>query len=162
MADKLTVFDDPDHLLGLTLHQPYAGAVLLWARGYDGKSIETRKHRFLHVGADVVICAELKMLDADMMRLHRELVRTGRVPEAAFDAAMGLRGVAVALVQVVDCRPLAAHHYLRSLWWDEEENARAPRWAWVLGAPRVLKPFAWRGSQGYSRVPRKMIEVVRG
>jgi hypothetical protein len=144
MADKITVFDDPNHLPGLTLHQPYAGAVLLWAQGFAGKSIETRKHRFLHVGADVVICAGVSVLDADMMRLHREIVRRGPVPEAAFDAAMSLSGVAVALTQVVECRPLTVGDYSRSLWWNEEENARASRWAWVLGAPRVLKPFPWR------------------
>jgi len=136
--------------------------VLLWAQGLPGKSIETRKHRFLHVGADVVICAGMLAQVVDVMRMRRQLVRAGSVPPNAFDAAMRLRGVAVALVRVVDCRPLTAADYPRSLWWDEAENAREPRWAWVLGEPRVLKPFAWRGSQGYSRVPRSLVEVDRG
>lgn len=159
-APKLSVFDDPDVYPGLTLAQPYAGVVFLAAQGMPGKDIESRKHRFLRVGAEIVICAGLDCWSVDVARLRNELVASGRVGQASFDAAVELRGVALRLVTVADCRPLTEADYSRALWWDAVENVRKPRWAWVLDNLRPIKPFPWRGSQGFSRVPRKLVELA--
>lgn len=157
---KPSVFDDPECYPGLTLAQPYAGAVLLAAQRLPGKTIETRKVRFTRVGAEIVVCAGLDRWSSDVGRLYRELVTSDRVPIEQYDTAIMHEGAALCLVTVVECRPLTAADYSRSLWWDAEENARKPRWAWVFEKLRPIKPFAWRGSLGFSRVPRKLVEVI--
>jgi len=163
MADsRLSVFDDPECYPGLTLAQPYAGAVLLAAQGLPGKTIETRKVRFTRVGAEIVVCAGLDAWEDDLWRVYNGLVRLHGVPAAPFDLAMSHSGVALCLAVVAECRLLVKADYSRSLWWDERENARKPRWAWVLDKLRPIKPFPWRGSQGFSRVPRKLVEVIGG
>lgn len=159
-SQKPSVFTDPDHYPGLTIAQPYAGAVLLAAQGYPGKTIETRKTRFLHVGAEIVICAGLDRWEDDCLRLLNELVIGRDVPKLRFYCAIGEHGVALCLATVVACRWLTCFDYQRSLWWDPVENARKPRWAWQLDKLRPIRPFPWRGSQGFSRVPRKLVEVL--
>lgn len=154
------VFEDPDHLPGLTLHQPYGGAVLLSAQGYRGKGIESRKVKFTRIGAKIVILIGRERWADHLARLHTDLVRSGRVPDSAFDAAMSLSGVAVAVATVIECRPLQSSDYHSCLWWDASENAKKPRWAWVLGDMRPLKPFPWSGCQGWSRVPRALVEAA--
>lgn len=161
-AARSGVFDDPDHLPGLSLAQPYGGAVRLSAQGFAGKDVESRKIRFAQVGAQIVICIGQARWADDMGRLYSQLVGAGRVPAKAFDAAMCLSGVAVALATVIGCRPLVEGDYARCLWWDATENAKKPRWAWELGDMRPLKPFPWRGCQGWSRVPRALVEQALG
>ena len=159
---KPSVFDDPDCYPGLTLVQPYGGAVLLSAQGYDAKDIETRKVQIKRLNVDIVICIGLDVWDAHVNRVYRELTAYRGIPTGKVDASFGLHGVAVALAQITMCRLLTAEDYHRSLWWDAEENAKKSRWAWVLGSMRPIKPFRWRGSQGWSRVPRGMVEVIGG
>ncbi len=157
---KPGVFDDPDHYAGLTLAQPYGGATFLSAQGFDAKDVESRKARITRVGAQIVLCIGQARWAPDMARLHRDLVNSGRVPAQAFDSAMGLSGVAVALAKVAGCRPLREEDYHRCLWWDAAENTKKPRWAWELDWMRPLRPFPWKGCQGWSRVPRKMVKLA--
>ncbi len=103
-----SVFDDPDHYAGLTLAQPYGGAAFLSAQGFDAKDVESRKVRITRIGAKIVICIGQARWAPDMARLRRELVLSGRVPAQAFDAAMSLSGVAVAIATVAGCRPLGS------------------------------------------------------
>lgn len=152
---KATVFDDNEVLPGLTLAQPYAGAVLLAAMGYEAKDIETRKTRFRHVGSRIVICAGLDRWAEDLQRLRRVLLGRG-VPETVFDRAMAFRGQAVAVATVAECRPLVKDDEPRSLYFDEAD----PRWAWVLADLKVLRPFHVRGTQGFTRIPRERVEAA--
>ena len=58
------------------------------------------------------------------------------------------------------CRPLVAEDYPRSLWWDAEENAKRPRWAWELEDITPLRPFATKGSQGFFKLDRKEVDLA--
>ncbi len=148
---SISVFDDIAHYPGLTLDQPFGGAVFLAARGLPGKDIETRKTRITRVPSTVVICIGKARRDNELMRLFRVLVGSGRISKADFDSAMGLSGVAAALAVVSECRPLRPEDEARSLFFAEG------RWAWVLGELYPLNPFPWRGCQGFSRVPREQV-----
>lgn len=154
------IFDDPDSYPGKVLDQPYAGAVRLAAEGYRAKNIETRPMRILRVPCDLVIVAGTTMQGLACLAVMRRLCVPGRVPEAAFDRAVSLRGCAVALVRVVECRLLTAEDEDRALWWDEAENARKPRWAWELDDMRPLRPFPVRGIPGFVRVPRAAVAAA--
>lgn len=159
MTAKPSVFNDPVNLPGVIMRQPYVGAVYLHGLGYDGKGLESRTKR-IHYRGDLVLCAGLKM-DTNAVNRVRGLLTTARadkrVTDAAFNHAMGLHGVALAVATVMDCRPLTAEDYARNLWWDEAENAKKPRWAWVLFNVRALRPFAVDGHQGFLRVNKKLV-----
>lgn len=151
------LFDDPAIVPGKVLDQPFAGAVLLAAQGHPGKRIETRTTRITRVPCEIVIIAGVTVQPVAMTRVWHELVDRRGVPQAAFDRAMALRGVAVAVARVTECRRLTEADADDALWWDAEENARKPRWAWCLGDLRPLRPFSVRGIPGFARVPRAAI-----
>jgi len=153
------IFDDPDSYPGKVLDQPFAGAVRLHAEGYPGKDIETRTTRILRVPCDLVIIAGGKMQHGVAERAQDRLEARG-VPLADIRRAFAYCGAAVALVRVVGCRRLTAADHPRSLWWDEAENARKPRWAWELAAMRPLHPFGVRGVPGFVRVPRAAVDAA--
>lgn len=156
----IRVFGNQDYYPGKTLDQPYAGAVLLAAMGYPAKTIETRPTRFLHAPHPVVICAGKRLDRAAKALLRRELVDSGKVPDAVFHLATGYQGFALALVTVVGSRPLVVEDFPKSLWWDAPENAKRPRQAWLLADMEALEPFAWTGRQGWSLLPRAMVDAA--
>jgi hypothetical protein len=165
MIVKPSVFADPDNLPGVVLHNPYAGAVWLHGLGYEGKDIESRKRRILYRG-DIVICAGNR-IDRDAYDRVRGLLTVARdadkrIPDGLFKIVTTYHpGKATAVATVTDCRPLVAEDYTRVLWWDAAENARKPRWAWVLSNVRALHPFEVHGHQGFMRIPRdKVLKAV--
>ena len=144
-----SVFADPECYPAVSLHQPYAGLVRL-----ELKPIETRKTR-IHYRGPLVICAT-QSIDGDAyLRLFRELV-PGRVSGDAFQAACEIRGALCALVEVVGCRELTPEDEPRSLFYAEG------RFAWELERIRPLKPLPVRGSQGFFRVPRALVDGALG
>lgn len=150
------VFNDPENYAGIVLDQPFAGAVLLAARGLPGKLDETRPRRILHRG-ELVFIAGKGVNKAAMPSVRAELVARG-IPEGLVDEALAFQGVAVAIARVVNCVPLVAEDYARTLFWDPED----PRWRWVLAEHRALRPFPVQGHQGFVRVPRALVDEAAG
>lgn len=156
-AKPVSVFDDPNNLPGIMLDQPYAGAIKLVGLVGDGKDIETRTRRCNYRG-DIVICAtaNVKPDVATVLRVGKML--KDRVPLAEYKHATWEHACTMAVAEIYDCRPLVAEDYERSLWWDAEENARKPRWAWCLRNVRPMMPSPISGHQGWMRVPRTVVE----
>jgi hypothetical protein len=130
----------PDTIQAISLWQPYAGLV---AAGL--KTIETRPRRTHHRGP-LVICSTQKVDEESWMRL------LPLIPEHVREVC-ALRGQALAVVDVQDCRPLM----------PEDEPASwfyAPgRYAWPLANIRRVRPFAVRGAQGFFYIPRVTVEA---
>lgn len=143
--------EDGETLPAQSLYQPYASLV---AAGL--KPIETRPTR-IHYRGPLVICAAQK-IDRDA-----EAAINDRLTPANCDAlarldvsTLGPLGVALALVDVVDCRPLMPED--EPLSWAYGPS----RWAWMLENIRPLRPFPVRGHQGRFAVSKKMVmEAVR-
>jgi hypothetical protein len=143
------VFFDPDNLPGIVLHQPYAGLVRLAALGLDGKPIETRKTRIHYRGPLVIVAG----LDTDDVLVNVAVARAiaRGLPHPAVMECLGLEGVAVALFDVADCRPLLPSDEPRSWFFAEGRHA------WMPSRIRPLRPFPVRGAQGFLRVPRAQV-----
>lgn len=121
----------------LTLKQPHASRVA------DGtKTIETRTWMTKHRGP-LLICAGGNV---DWQAEERE----GRSVSANLP-----RGVALCVVELLDCRPMR---------FEDEAAARCPwepgRKAWVLGKVRPVKPFRVTGQLGTFDVPDHLIEYA--
>jgi len=149
---------DEETLPAVSLYQPYASLV---AAGL--KPIETRPAR-IHYRGDMVICAAQK-IDTEAAfytvapRLTTEqraaLERVGCAFDKAGDFCQFPVG-AVALVDVVGCRPLVPED--EPLAWAYGPN----RWAWLLENIRPLRPFPVRGMPGRFKVSKRMVmEAVR-
>jgi hypothetical protein len=105
----------------MSLHQPWASLI---ATGK--KTIETRKHRTHHRGP-LLICSTKR-------------------PYAPYRGGYPT-GVAVCIVEVLDCRPMTDADWPAACC-DAYPNA----WAWVLGPTTPLEPFTVRGKQGMFNV----------
>jgi hypothetical protein len=155
----VSVFDDPASYPALKLRQPYAGAVLLSALGFQGKDIETRDKRPRREGAPqsfrFVVCASLK--DHDEARAVAEQLVPSRVSRDAYEACcLRPRMCALALATIKTVRPLEESDKPRSLYW--KKGARL--WAWELVDLAPLRPFAlgW-GAQGFFKVGRRNVDA---
>jgi hypothetical protein len=157
----MTVFTDPACYPAISLHQPYAGAIRLSGLGYPAKRIETRKTRINYRGP-VVICATAKrppgwgLLAGDIAnKLGASLAERKMMASEFINSAC-----AVAIANVVGCRPLVEADFQRSLWWDADEVARNPRWAWELEDITPLRPFPTKGAQGFFKLPRQQVDYA--
>jgi hypothetical protein len=115
----------------LTVRAPWA-----WFIATGRKPVELRKQR-THYRGPLLICCGLAESDAP---LHPSI--SMREHDAARDAL--LRGHALCLVDVVDCRPATA---------DDSHAACTAvdvgAWAWVLANPRPVERVAVTGKQGF-------------
>lgn len=149
MATPRAPADLPPEVPAISLWQPYAGLVAAKlpgaAPGAAGlKSLETRRRRTHHRGP-LVICATLKSDDESLDRLWPH------IPEWARPACLAA-GVALAVVDVVGCRPLVPDDEPAAWFYVPE------RWAWELAWCRPFRrPFAVKGSQGFFRVGRDAV-----
>lgn len=157
----------PERVPCLSLHQPYAG--LCAAKPPDAppeapglKSLETRTWPWpvkrYPFPAVALLCASAKAPEPGLFaRIFP------RVPDWARPMLRaGLGGKALALIEVIGCRPLTAEDEPRSFWWDEEENRRRPRFAFELARVEVVFPFPVSGLQKLARtVPRELVEEHR-
>lgn len=139
---SVPIFSDSDNLPGVVLHQPYAGLIRLAALGFNGKSIETRARQIRYRGPLVIIAG-----------LEVQVFAFAKVPllPPEQQRELGHVGVAVALFDVADCRPLRPEDEPRS--WFYEPG----RFAWMASRIRPLKPFKVRGMPGFVRVPRAQV-----
>lgn len=158
--NKASTFTDPDHYPAISVHQPYAG--LIWLAGHEGigKDLEIRPMR-LNQRGPIVICAGKHLDKEAYQRVQRILVGGGIMKPAEFEAACGseLCGKAVALFDVVDCRPMEMA--------DHEIAFTAPnvvdvagQFAWIAGTITALRPFDAVGAQGFFRVRRSLVDAA--
>lgn len=135
----------------LSLHQPYASLV---AAGL--KTIETRPRRTSHRGPLLIVST--LQLDAEAwkaLRFTRFRELNDFVEKLGLPYATALPlGRALAVVDVLDCRPLL----------PEDEPAAwfyAPqRYAWTLGPPRRVKELRVRGMQGLYPFDEKLLTYL--
>jgi hypothetical protein len=105
----------------VSIRQPFAELV---AQGR--KTLEIRSWRTHHRGP-LLVCTGVAW--------HREGVR--------LHGRMGDRGVAVCMVDVVDCRALQFSDASAACF---DVSLLEPQWAWVLANPRRVQPTPIRGS----------------
>ena len=149
---------DRTSVMAISLHGPYAQLV---ACGL--KTIETRAHRTHHRGP-LLICSTLTLDVAARDRIAKIVYACTAESDEKYLRpllAHGFElerpaGMALALVDVVGCRPLL----------PEDEPAAwfyAPgRWAWELANARRVKPFKVRGMPGMFRVPSSDVSEWKG
>ncbi len=119
----------------LSVRAPWA-----WLISTGRKRVELRKQR-THYRGPLLICASLRSSTGSANVGANELGPDGRnLLEAAYDAP---RGVALCLVDVIDCRPATAD--------DSRDACCEPdgEWAWVLSDPRPVERIAVSGKQGF-------------
>lgn len=118
----------------LTVRQPHA-----WGLISGEKRVENRS-RQVHFRGPLAIHAGLGR--ADLAPANRRLY-PGLPPdeELAF-------GMVIGVVEVVDCVPIAEAAGL--------PYAEGP-WCWIIGDPRPVEPFPWRGSLGIFEVPEHLL-----
>ncbi len=155
MAELFT----PERVTCLSLHQPYAGLV---AAGL--KSLETRPTRWPATRPfppPFLSGASETREGAAFTRLAPRIGHVG--PLGVLWSLFQTRGQALALVDVVGCRPLVAEDEPRSWFWDAEEAADGVvRWAYEIERVRRVQPFPVSGLQGFGRsVPFALIEEAR-
>lgn len=137
----------------LTVRQPFAGLI-----AYGNKTLEIRSRRTNHRG-QLLICAgvcedEGQMIDPDV---------PGRVVSCdrylrdvrAYSPAIDLFpvGVAVALVELVDCRPMTPDDAVAAC-----VEFKPGLFAWELQNPLLIEPFTVTGNVGLFRVKQSLIE----
>jgi hypothetical protein len=158
--NKAATFTDPDHYPAVSAHQPYAG--LIWLAGSTGigKDLEIRPMR-LNQRGPIVICAGKHLDKEAYQRVQRILVGGGimRLPE--YEAACGPAhcGKAVALFDMVDCRPMQMEDH-DVAYTSPNVMDVAEQFAWVADRITALRPFDWTGAQGFFRVPRTLVDAA--
>lgn len=138
---------------GLSLSQPYASLVALGL-----KTLETRKMR-IHYRGPLVICST-KTLDASAWNTicHLDSAPLSEIlMHERVDGPVDLpRGQALALVDVVGCRPLVEADWPESFFYAEK------RFAWKLANVRRLSPFPVRGMNGLFPVDEEKVRIALG
>lgn len=140
----------PPYVTAFSLHQPYAGLVAA------GMKDETRMFpwpvKARPFPAPLLICSTAKVDREAMMRFSVHLPYETLL-------ACEPRGVALAIVDVVGCRPLVEADLPRSWFWDPVGDKGRTRYLWTIANVRRVAPFAVSGGQTFSKtVPREQIE----
>lgn len=137
----------------LTVHQPFAGLI-----AYGNKTLEIRSRRTNYRG-QLLICAGAKeydgqMIDPDVPGRVVSGDRYLRDVRAYFPAVdMFPVGVAVALVELVNCRPMTPDDAVAAC-----VEFRPGFFAWELQNPLLIEPFPVTGKVGLFRVEQSLIE----
>lgn len=146
-------YDAPADLRGLSLSQPWASLV---AAGL--KPLETRGTRTKHRGP-ILICSAI-VGNADGVihlfdRYGEAALTLPKIPDwgLCFTDARFPTGCAMAIAEIVDCRPLVPADEPRAFvpW-------RSGRWVWELANIRRVKPFPVRGMMGLFPLPPRVLE----
>jgi hypothetical protein len=146
----MNLFDNPDVLPGIALHQPYAGLVRLGI-----KDIETRMHQ-CHYRGRVVICAT-RVFSPNLEAEHRAKLVPSRVSSMDFTVAMSWLGCVMAIAELVDCRLLAKSDEPRSCFWSDDDAGK--RYAWILKDIQRTATRPIRCMQGWFPVPCGLVKV---
>lgn len=150
---KTSLFEDPHTWPALVWQQPYAGLMRLAAAGLDAKSIETRD-KVLHYRGPAVVIAGLQVDEEALARFDAAWLHERGIPMGEYMAAIEYRGVAVAVVDFADCRPLTRADEHRACFY------RDGRHAWMARRIRSLDTFKARGWPGWSRVPLEQVRAA--
>lgn len=137
--EQPTVFTLNQKLMALSWKQPYAELML------HGK-IETRTWPTNYRGW-VLICASKKGYYTNQLRNisgGHQIMRMGQFLQ---NNNPGYEGLAIAIGRLVDCRPMHP---------ADEDKCFVKYWSdlfcHVYDNVRPIKPFAWRGTQGWKEV----------
>jgi len=152
-----STFADPDNFAAVSVHQPYAGLIRLAGLHGFGKDVEIRPTR-ITVRGPLVICAARRLDQDAYLRAQRILVGGGIMRLPDFEAACGaaLCGHAVALFELVGCRPMEQSDHERAFTSPAVVDA-ADHYAWIADAITALHPFPAVGKQGFFRLPKDVI-----
>ena len=160
LLNRPSAYKDPENYAAISVHQPYAGLIWLAGMGELGKDIEIRSTRILHRGPLVI--AASKRVDAEAYhRVQRTIVGGGimRLPEYEAACGVAMTGKTVAVMNVVDCRPMIADDRERSF--TSNQFDVDGQYAWVAGTITALHPFETTGAQGIFRVKREFVDGAK-
>lgn len=155
-------------MMAITLWQPWATLVAIGAKKWETRSWATKYTGPLAIHA--AACAP-KVPDGDDLfdewllweRFHAVLRGAGyRCPGAhRTDGAPLPRGVVVAVVNMVQCRPVDAVRDTIGVFERTFGNYTDGRWAWQLEDVRqVVPPIPYRGRQQLWRLPDEIMEAA--
>lgn len=137
----------------LSWKEPY-GSLMLPPYG----KIETRA-RYTNVRGQVLICtSKVPYSENDVLGISRTN-QACRIYESLGDIwhLYPLNGQAIAVGNLVDCRPMTkADEDACFVAYDPEFQ----RYCWIFEDVREIKPFPWKGAQGWKKVPQKIINQI--
>lgn len=126
----------------ITVKQPFA-SLIVWG----SKTIETRSSNLLYRGPLVIVSGK-KVFDGP------SLLKPNASEYYQQNAALMLQGMAIGVVELVDCRPMVP---------DDEEAGLVPfsegLFSWVLKNPVQIAPFEAPGRLGIFYIPGNKIIV---
>lgn len=157
---KPSTFNDPDNYPAVTVQQPYAGLIALAGQGKIGKDIEIRSRKINYRGPLVIIAGQKVNSEADP-RLRKQLIGGGVLRPDEYEAACGAgrTGMALAVMDIIDCRPMIAS--------DRERAFVAPtfdlsqQWAWIANRVTSLRSFDAVGAQCFVRIRRDIVDAAQ-
>jgi hypothetical protein len=131
----------------LSWKDPYASLML------HGK-IETRKWKTNHRGP-VLICCSKKPYSLHAIVNISGAEQTQRIRKVLGDEWPSVNGMAIAIGNLVDCRPMT----------PEDENAcfvkyQPGLWCHIYKEVKPIKPFPFKGKQGWSNVGDALLEKL--
>lgn len=133
-------FKPEDKLMALSWKQPYANLML------QGK-IETRTWN-TNVRGWVLICASKTMYKFDIVKQISGPYQLERIKKSGAYGGLGEFGMAIAIGKLVDSRPMQK---------DDEDKCfveyHPDLFCHVYENVQAIKPFPWKGSQGWKEVP---------
>lgn len=154
-------------MYALSFKQPYASLML------HGK-IETRTWPTNYRGL-VLICASKSAYNVRQILNISGLTQYQRIHKMFRDMHDLPMGVAIAVADLVDCRPMEESDGARcfveyaSPWtesvpvWGEPGKIKPRKkrlWCHVYDNVRAIEPMPWKGSQGFSTVPQEFINQI--
>lgn len=133
----------------LSWKQPFAELMLY------GK-IETRTWQ-TNAGGEILICSSLKPYSADEALEIMGIEQFKRYNYFLFDApGIPLNGFAIAVGILVGCRKMTQ---------DDEDKTfvkyRPDLYCHIYKNVTAIKPFPWKGSQGWKEVSREIIDQIQ-
>ena len=134
---------------GLSIKQPFAELMLL------GK-VETRTFKTKYRGL-VLICASAKRYDESFVRYRCGGELSLEIETIIAPPNEVLNGHAIAIGELVDCRPLQEEdlHFIR--WHD----GWASMYGWHFENVIPIQPFPHKGQQGMPRLPLSVKQLIR-
>lgn len=137
----------------LTVRQPFASLIV-----YGNKTLEIRSRRTNHRG-QLLICAGVNEYDGNLIDpdVPGRVVSCSRYLQESRAMSPNIEmfpvGVAIGIVELVDCRPMTPDDARRAC-----VEYRPGLFAWELENPLLIEPFSVTGNVGLFNVSQSMIE----
>lgn len=144
---------EPPKMRALTVRQPFASLIV-----YGNKTLEIRSRRTNHRG-QLLICAGANDYDGEMLDpdVPGRVVLCSRYLQESRQLSpkveMFPKGVAVGIVELVDCRPMTPDDARRACL-----EYRPGLFAWEFENPLLIEPFPVTGNFGLFKVNQSLIE----